>query len=75
MPGTEKPDKPIWASWRVREDGSVEVTATYRDGAAYARREAVYSSLVEAAEALGPGFHDVVTRATKAGSHAGRWRP
>ncbi len=67
--------KPIWAKWRVLEDGQVVVAATYRRGDRFVQRETSFTSLAAAAEALGRGFADVVKRAMEAGSLAGRWRP
>lgn len=75
MPHTQGQEKPIWASWKVADDGRIEVTATYSERGAYVRREMHYGSLDEAAEALGPSFRDVVVRAMDAGSRTGRWRP
>ncbi len=67
--------KPIWAKWRVTEDGGVAVVATYLEAGSYVRRELEFDSLSDAAATLGPSFGDVVARATEAGSRAGRWRP
>jgi hypothetical protein len=67
--------KPIWAKWEVREDGGVDVVATYSDGGGYVSRELSFASLEQAAEALGPSFAEVVTRVRTAGGNAGRWRP
>ncbi|NIN72000.1 MAG: hypothetical protein GTO46_08810 [Gemmatimonadetes bacterium] len=67
--------KPIWAKWEVREDGGLNVVATYSEGSGYVSRDFSFASLEEAAEALGPSFADVVTRVREAGGKAGRWRP
>lgn len=67
--------RPIWASWRVREDGSLQVTSTYARGGDYVREEMEFNSLKAATAALGPGFGDVVARVTAQGSFSGRWRP
>ncbi len=75
MPEARGSEKPIWASWRITEDGAVIVVATFLEAATYVRREMRFASLDEAARTLGPGFRQVVTRAMSAGSHAGRWRP
>jgi hypothetical protein len=71
----ESGSRPIWARWEVREDGGLEVIATYNEGGVYVSRELSYGSLEEAAEALGPSFADVVMRVSKEGRKAGRWRP
>jgi hypothetical protein len=65
----------IWARWRLRPDGSVEVVGTYKAGSEYVQKRLSYDSLHEAETDLGSSFVDVVTRATNAGSSAGRWRP
>ncbi|UCC74719.1 MAG: hypothetical protein JSV86_09265 [Gemmatimonadota bacterium] len=75
MVETGRTGKPIWAGWRVRDDGSVEVAATYDQGGGSVQREFSFANLAEAVEVFGPGFGDVVTRATEAGSNSGRWRP
>lgn len=67
--------KPIWASWTILSDGRINVVATYGEGDGFIRRERVFESLDQAAQALGPSFRDVVTRAQEAGSTTGRWRP
>ncbi len=67
--------KPIWASWKLLDDGRVNVVATYGEAGSFVRRETVFESLDQAAKALGPGFKDVVERAGQAGSTTGRWRP
>ena len=65
----------IWASWRLRQDGRVEVVATRTEDQGHVRDHAEYDSLDEAAEALGPSFRDVVERSAAVGSRTGRWRP
>lgn len=67
--------KPIWASWRVREDGSVHVSATYARQRRYVQEGMEFDSLEAAEDALGVGFSDVVARARAQGSSSGRWRP
>jgi hypothetical protein len=71
----ETGSKPIWAKWELREDGGLEVVASYSDGGGYVSREFSFASLEQAAEMLGPSFADVVTRVRTAGGNAGRWRP
>ncbi len=68
-------ERPIWAKWRLLEDGQVVVVATYRRGDRLVQRETGFTSLAAAANVLGRGFEDVVKRAQAAGSFAGRWRP
>ena len=76
MARESKPENIIWASWRVEEDGRVEVSATFKTAEGeYRQWPASYASLEEAAAELGPGFGDVVARAVEAGSTHGRWRP
>lgn len=72
--GNESP-KPIWASWRVGDDGGISVVATYAEGGGYVQREESYESLERAAASLGDSFREAVTRAVAAGSRRGRWRP
>ncbi len=67
--------KPIWAKWRLQDDGRVNVVATYAARGGIVQRETVFESIEQAAKALGPSFKDVVGRAREAGSKAGRWRP
>lgn len=67
--------RPIWAKWRLHDDGRVHVVATYGEEAGFVQREIHFESIAQAAEALGPSFEDVVMRAHAAGSTAGRWRP
>lgn len=67
--------RPLWASWQVHEDGSLHVTATYARGGGYTQEAMEFNSLKAAAAALGPGFSDIVERATAQGSFRGRWRP
>lgn len=71
----ETGSKPIWARWEVREDGGVDVVATYGVGDGYVSREFSFVSLEAAVEELGPSFAEVVTRVREAGGKAGRWRP
>ncbi|UCC84945.1 MAG: hypothetical protein JSW46_08545 [Gemmatimonadota bacterium] len=68
-------EKPIWARWELREDGSLNVVATYSEGGGYLSRELSFDRLEDAVETLGPSFADVVTRVREAGGKAGRWRP
>ncbi len=67
--------KPIWARWKVLDDGRVRVVATYGDGGGFVQEETAFESIEQAAKVLGPSFKDVVARAQAAGSKAGRWRP
>lgn len=67
--------RPIWAKWRLLDDGRVHVVATYGEEGGFVQREIAFESIAQAAQALGPSFEDVVTRARAAGSTAGRWRP
>ncbi|MGD2215107.1 MAG: hypothetical protein PVJ64_00070 [Gemmatimonadales bacterium] len=67
--------KPIWARWEVRDDGGLDVVATYGEGGSYVSRELAFDSLEEATATLGPSFAVVVSRVMKAGHKAGRWRP
>jgi hypothetical protein len=69
------PRRPIWAKWRVDDDGTVSVVATYAEGKGYAQRERSFNSLDEAAAELGDSLRDVVERALEANSQSGRWRP
>jgi hypothetical protein len=68
-------EKPIWAKWEYREDGRLDLVATYSEGGAYVSRELSFASLEDAVETLGPGFAEVVSRVREAGGNAGRWRP
>jgi hypothetical protein len=74
MSTSERAGEPIWASWKVRADGALEVVITYRDGDGYVQRPALFASLDAAGAALGPSFREVVERSIRAGSHAGRWQ-
>lgn len=65
----------IWARWRLRPDGSVEVVATLPGDSGPRQEQRNYESLEAAARDLGASFADVVGRAVEAGSHRGRWRP
>lgn len=65
----------IWVSWRVSDDGQVDVVATYGEESGFVRREQSYVSLEDASAELGPGFKEVVERSMEAGSYGGRWRP
>jgi hypothetical protein len=67
--------KIIWASWRLRRDGRVEVVATHSGPEGHEQERLEYDSLDEAAQELGLSFRDVVERSAEAGSHTGRWRP
>jgi hypothetical protein len=67
--------KPIWAKWRVGDDGTIAVVATYAEGQGYVQRGQSFDSLDQAAAELGESFRDVVVRALEVGSHRGRWRP
>lgn len=67
--------KPIWAQWRLNDDGTVSIEATYAEGLGYAQRQRSFDSLDQAAAELGGSFRDVVERALEAGSQRGRWRP
>lgn len=67
--------KIIWAKWRVRDDGQIDVIATYAQDAGYAEWRASYRSLEEAAAVLGPSFRDIVDKVVDAGTRSGRWRP
>ena len=68
-------ERPIWAKWELREDGRLDVVATYGEGGSYVSRELSFYSLEDAVETLGPSFADVVARVREAGGKAGRWRP
>lgn len=67
----------VWAAWRVAEDGSIQVSATLdrEEGEGYHRERWDFPSLAAAADALGPGFRDVVERVLEEGRRQGRWRP
>jgi hypothetical protein len=69
------PGKPIWAKWRVNEDGSVNVIATYSGGSGYLQHEYDFATLEDAAAEFGPSFQEVVNSVLAAGREAGRWRP
>ncbi len=75
MGESSKPDRIIWASWQVFEDGRVRIVATHKADGAYQRWEGVYASLSDAAHDLGAGFEAVVKRALDAGTSSGRWLP
>jgi hypothetical protein len=67
--------KPIWAKWRLDDDGTVSIVATYAEGSGYVQRKRSFDSLDQAAAELGDSFRDVVELALEAGSQRGRWRP
>ncbi len=71
----QKDERPIWAKWEIRDDGGLDVVATYNEGGGYIARELSFDSLEEAVEMLGPSFAYVVSRVREAGGKAGRWRP
>lgn len=78
MSGRLPADRVSWASWRIADDGRVQVVATLAppdgDGEPErARRE--YPTLEAAADELGPGFREVVERVLAEGLRQGRWRP
>lgn len=67
--------RPIWAKWRVGDDGDVSVVVTYAKDGRYEQRANSFASLEQAAASLGDSFRDVVRQALAAGSRRGRWRP
>jgi hypothetical protein len=67
--------RPIWAKWRVNEDGSIHVIATYSSDSGYLQHEYEFATLGDAAAEFGPSFRDVVNSVSAAGREAGRWRP
>lgn len=75
MSGGSGGDRPVWAKWRVVEDGRIEVVATYREGDGYVQRERSYPDVEAAGAELGSSFTDVVRRVADEGRSAGRWRP
>lgn len=68
-------DRILWARWRVRTEGRIEVVATVSTDAGYREERAEYASLAEATAELGASFQDVVSRSLEAGADRGRWRP
>jgi len=66
---------PIWAKWRVNDDGTVTVVATYAEAEGYGQEERSFDSLDSAAAELGDSLRVVIERSLEAGSRRGRWRP
>ncbi len=67
--------RPIWAKWRVNDDGTVTVVATYAEAEGYGQEEQSFDSLDRAAAELGDSLRDVIDRSLEAGNRRGRWRP
>ena len=65
----------VWGAWRVAEDGGIETVLTLEGGDGFERRRRDFPTLDAAAEALGPGFREVVETVLAEGRRQGRWRP